>query len=36
MARYPEAHKVLTGGQAQVDRLKRALLAWLHDLLTGP
>jgi truncated hemoglobin YjbI len=36
VARHPEAHKVFTGGQAQVDRLKGALLAWLRDLLTGP
>ncbi|MDR3638507.1 MAG: protoglobin domain-containing protein [Isosphaeraceae bacterium] len=36
IARHPEAHKVLAIGQAQTDRLKRALLAWLHDLLAGP
>jgi signal transduction histidine kinase len=36
IARHPDAHRVLTGGQAQVDRLKGALLAWLRDLLTGP
>jgi signal transduction histidine kinase len=36
IARHPEAHRVLTGGPAQVDRLKRALLGWLHDLLNGP
>ena len=34
--RHPAAHRVFTGGPAQVDRLKRALLGWLHDLLTGP
>jgi signal transduction histidine kinase len=36
IARHPDAHRVFTGGQAQVDRLKGALLAWLRDLLTGP
>jgi signal transduction histidine kinase len=36
IARHPQAHKVFTGGQAQVDRLKAALLAWLRDLLAGP
>ncbi len=36
MKRHPSAHKVITGGQAQVDRLKDALLGWLRDLLTGP
>ena len=36
IARHPEANKVFTGGQAQVDRLKGSLHAWLVDLLTGP
>lgn len=36
IARHPEAHKVFTGGQAQIDRLKGSLLAWLRDLLAGP
>ena len=36
IARHPEAHKVFTGGQAQIDRLKEALLAWLRDMLNGP
>jgi two-component system, NtrC family, sensor kinase len=36
IARHPDAHGVFTGGPAQVDRLKHALLAWLRDLLTGP
>ena len=36
IGRHAEAHKVFTGGQAQIDRLKGALLAWLRDLLTGP
>lgn len=34
--RHPEACKVITGGQEQINRLKRTLLGWLHDLLTGP
>ena len=33
---FPEAVKVITGGQAQVERLKRALTAWVHELLSGP
>lgn len=36
IARHPEAHKVFTGGQTQIDRLKGSLLTWLRDLLTGP
>lgn len=36
IARHPEAHKVFTGGQAQIDRLKGSLLHWLEDLLRGP
>jgi signal transduction histidine kinase len=36
IARHPAAHRVFTGGQAQVDRLKGSLLAWLCDLLSGP
>jgi signal transduction histidine kinase len=36
IARHPEAHAVFTGGQAQIDRLKGSLLAWLRDLLAGP
>jgi signal transduction histidine kinase len=34
--RHPDARKVITGGAAQVARLKGTLLAWLHDLLHGP
>jgi two-component system sensor kinase FixL len=30
--RHPEAAKVITGGQAQIDRLKQSLRAWLGDL----
>lgn len=36
IARHPDAHRVFTGGPAQVDRLKGSLLGWLRDLLTGP
>jgi signal transduction histidine kinase len=34
--RHPGARKVITGGAAQVARLKGTLLGWLHDLLAGP
>ncbi len=34
--RHPDAHKVITGGAAQVSRLKGTLLRWLRDLLAGP
>lgn len=34
--RHPETRKVITGGPAQVERLKGTLLAWLGDLLDGP
>jgi len=33
---HPRAHQVFTGGQEQIDRLKKSLLSWLRDLLTGP
>lgn len=33
--RHPEARKVLTGGEAQVERLKTTLLGWLGDLFSG-
>jgi signal transduction histidine kinase len=36
IARHPGAHKVFTGGEAQIRRLKGSLLAWLHDLFEGP
>jgi signal transduction histidine kinase len=36
IARHAEAHRVFTGGMAQINRLKGALLAWLSDLLHGP
>lgn len=34
--RHPQANKVITGGPAQVERLKGTLLAWVRDLLAGP
>src|ERR1700675_4495585 len=34
--RHPDARKVITGGAAQIDRLKGTLLRWLRDLLAGP
>jgi signal transduction histidine kinase len=34
--RHPDARKVITGGAAQVARLKGTLLRWLRDLLAGP
>jgi signal transduction histidine kinase len=33
--RHPEARKVITGGAAQIERLKGTLLAWLRELLAG-
>jgi two-component system, NtrC family, sensor kinase len=34
--RHPNARKVITGGEAQVNRLKGTLLRWIRDLLAGP
>jgi signal transduction histidine kinase len=33
--RHPDARKVITGGQSQVDRLKGTLVQWLRELLSG-
>jgi signal transduction histidine kinase len=33
--RHPQAAKVITGGAAQVDRLKGTLTNWLRELLSG-
>src|SRR5262249_27906433 len=33
--RHPSARKVITGGQAQIDRLKGTLAQWIRDLLAG-
>jgi signal transduction histidine kinase len=34
--RHPGAVKVITGGQAQIERLKGTLLGWIRELLSGP
>jgi two-component system, NtrC family, sensor kinase len=34
--RHPAARKVITGGAAQIERLKGTLRAWLRELLFGP
>ncbi len=34
--RHPEARKVITGGDEQVERLKGTLRTWLAQLFTGP
>lgn len=33
---HPDVSKVITGGPAQIERLKGTLVAWLRELLTGP
>jgi signal transduction histidine kinase len=33
--RHPNARKVITGGQAQIQRLKGTLVQWLRELLCG-
>jgi signal transduction histidine kinase len=33
--RHPDARKVITGGPAQVERLKRTLLDWVRELFSG-
>jgi len=33
--RHPEARKVITGGDAQIARLKGTLVQWLQELLSG-
>src|SRR6185312_12073479 len=33
--RHPNARKVITGGQAQIDRLKGTLVRWIRELLSG-
>jgi two-component system, NtrC family, sensor kinase len=33
--RHPEARKVITGGPAQIERLKGTLVGWIRDLLGG-
>jgi signal transduction histidine kinase len=34
--RHPGALKVITGGQAQIQRLKGTLIRWVRELLAGP
>ena len=34
--RHPDARKVITGGAAQIARLKGTLVEWLRELLAGP
>ena len=34
--KHPDAVKVITGGGAQIERLKGTLRAWLRELLAGP
>lgn len=34
--RHPMARKVITGGEAQVNRLKGTLRSWMDQLLSGP
>ena len=33
--RHPDARKVITGGQAQIERLKGTLVQWLRELFSG-
>ncbi len=33
--RHPDARKVITGGRAQIERLKGTLVQWLRELLAG-
>jgi len=34
--RHPEARRVITGGPAQIERLKGTLRTWVRELLVGP
>ncbi len=34
--KHPNARKVITGGQQQIQRLKGTLLRWIRELLSGP
>ncbi|MCE9607888.1 MAG: hypothetical protein K8U03_23635 [Planctomycetia bacterium] len=34
--RHPAARSVITGGDAQIDRLKQSLIQWVRELLSGP
>jgi signal transduction histidine kinase len=35
IGRHPNARKVITGGEAQINRLKGTLIQWLRELLAG-
>lgn len=35
LQRHPEAHRVITGGDEQIFRLKRTLHGWLRELFSG-
>src|SRR5579871_1042486 len=35
IARHPDAQRVITGGEAQIQRLKQSLLRWLKELFSG-
>ncbi|MBI1310334.1 hypothetical protein GC176_03425 [bacterium] len=36
IVRHPTAARVITGGDRQIERLKKTLLTWLSDLFDGP
>ena len=36
IVRHPSASRVITGGDEQIERLKKTLLTWLSDLFEGP
>jgi PAS domain S-box-containing protein len=36
LRQHPAAHRVITGGDAQIARLRTSLAGWLHELLHGP
>lgn len=35
IARHPDAQRVITGGEVQIERLKQSLLRWLKELFSG-
>jgi signal transduction histidine kinase len=34
--RHPDARRVITGGEQQIERLKKTFLQWLHELFFSP
>ncbi|MEX2214161.1 MAG: protoglobin domain-containing protein [Phycisphaeraceae bacterium] len=36
ITRHPDARKVITGGQPQIERLKGTLIVWVRELMRGP